>query len=65
MQPFDFELKTRMVSGSDSILRVGELAAELGMKKALVVTDEGIVAAGHVAIALESLAKHNLSLIHI
>ena len=49
-----------MVSGSDSILRVGELAAELGMKKALVVTDEGIVAAGHVAIALESLAKHNI-----
>ena len=60
MQPFDFELKTRMVSGSDSILRVGELAAELGAKKALVVTDKGIVAAGHVAIALESLAKHGI-----
>ena len=60
MQPFDFELKTRMVSGSDSILRVGELAAELGAKKALVVTDVGIVAAGHVAIALDSLKKQGI-----
>ncbi|WP_238381278.1 iron-containing alcohol dehydrogenase [Mariniblastus fucicola] len=49
-----------MVSGSDSILRVGELAAELGTKKAMVVTDKGIVAAGHVAIALESLQKQNI-----
>lgn len=60
MQPFDFELKTRMVSGSDSILRVGELAVELGAKKALVVTDAGIVAAGHVSIALDSLKKQGI-----
>jgi alcohol dehydrogenase len=61
MQPFDFELKTRIVSGSDSILRVGELSAELGAKKALVVTDPGIVAAGHVDVALDSLKKHNIA----
>ena len=49
-----------MVSGSDSILRVGELAVELGAKKALVVTDAGIVAAGHVSIALDSLKKQGI-----
>lgn len=60
MHPFDFELKTRIVSGSDSIQRVGELAAELGIKRALIVTDTGIIAAGHVAIALEALNKQNI-----
>lgn len=60
MQPFDFEMKTRIVSGSDSILRVGELAAELGLKKALLVTDPGIVAAGHVAIAVDSLQQQGI-----
>ncbi len=61
MQPFDFELKTRIVSGPDSLLRVGELAAELGATRALVVTDPGIVAAGHVAIALGSLKQQSIA----
>jgi alcohol dehydrogenase len=60
MQPFDFELKTRIVSGSDSIQRVGELAAELKIRRALIVTDPGIIAAGHVAIALAALNKQNI-----
>lgn len=49
-----------MVVGPDSILRVGELAAEIGAKKTLVVTDAGIVAAGHVDLALDSLKKHGI-----
>ncbi len=60
MQPFDFELKTRIVSGPDSILRVGELASELSAKRALIVTDPGIIAAGHVAIAVAALNKQNI-----
>ncbi len=60
MQPFDFELKTRIVSGSDSILRIGELATELSAKRALIVTDPGIIAAGHVAIAVAALNKQNI-----
>ncbi len=60
MQPFDFEMKTRMVTGPDSLLRVGELSAELGAKKALVVTDKGIVAAGHVQVALDALKEQNI-----
>jgi len=60
MQPFEFELKTRMVVGPDSILRVGELAAELGARKTLIVTDSGIVKAGHVQVALDSLKKQSI-----
>ena len=45
---FDYEPRTRLVFGVNSVERVGELARELGAKKVLLVTDPGIVAAGHV-----------------
>src|SRR5216684_9173304 len=44
---FDYEPRTRLVFGVNSVERVGELARELGAKKVLLVTDPGIVAAGH------------------
>ncbi len=44
---FDHEPRTRVVFGADSIERAGELARELGAKRILLVTDPGIVAAGH------------------
>lgn len=60
MLPFDFELKTRMITGADSILRVGELASELSAKRAMIVSDAGIVAAGHVDRATGSLQQHGI-----
>ncbi|MDB6064771.1 MAG: iron-containing alcohol dehydrogenase [Pedosphaera sp.] len=45
--PFDHRARTRLVFGVDSVEQVGELARELGSKKILLVTDPGIVAAGH------------------
>ena len=48
-------------SDRDSIRRVGELAAEVGSQRTLVVTDPGIVAAGHVAVAIESLKEHGIA----
>ncbi len=44
---FDHQPRTRLVFGVNSIDRVGELAREIGAKKVLLVTDPGIVAAGH------------------
>src|SRR5215471_7887014 len=44
---FDHQPRTRVVFGADSIERAGELARELGAQKILLVTDPGIVAAGH------------------
>jgi alcohol dehydrogenase len=52
---FDFHFRTRLVFGLHSIDRLGELAREIGSARALVVTDPGIVAAGHVERALVSL----------
>lgn len=48
-----------MVVGAGSIERLGELARELGTR-VLVVTDPGIIAAGHVAHGLEALAKSGI-----
>ncbi|HZQ48154.1 MAG TPA: iron-containing alcohol dehydrogenase [Verrucomicrobiae bacterium] len=44
---FDYQARTRLVFGVNSVERVGELARGLGLKNILLVTDEGIVAAGH------------------
>jgi alcohol dehydrogenase len=52
---FDYQPRTRIVFGIESSKRVGELAKELGLLKVLLVTDPGIVAAGHAKRVQESL----------
>jgi alcohol dehydrogenase len=47
MQSFDFLPRTRVMFGEGAIARAGELARELGFRRALVVCDAGLVAAGH------------------
>ena len=49
---FDSQPRTRLVFGEDSLERVGTLARDFGGKHALLVTDKGIVAAGHPARAI-------------
>ena len=44
---FDYQPRTRVVFGVNSIEQVGELAKSLAAKRVLLVTDPGIVAAGH------------------
>src|SRR5437867_6860214 len=44
---FEYQPRTRVVFGANSVERVGELARELGARCVLVVTDPGIVTAGH------------------
>jgi len=48
MNPFDFSAATRVVFGPGSLSRIGELARDLGATRALVVSDPGVVATGHV-----------------
>jgi alcohol dehydrogenase len=55
MIPFDFHLRTRIVFGDGSLARIGELATELRCRRALLITDPGIVAAGHVRSAVQHL----------
>ncbi|HMP79911.1 MAG TPA: iron-containing alcohol dehydrogenase [Pirellulaceae bacterium] len=54
---FEMQLRTRVVFGPDEIDRLGALAAELRCVRALVVTDPGIVAVGHVERGVESLRR--------
>lgn len=57
---FDFQPRTRFVFGAGSVDRVGELARESGARHVLLVTDAGIVAAGHAAHVLRSLEAATL-----
>jgi len=51
MQPFDFQPRTRFVFGAGVIDKLGELALSLGGpnagRRVLIVSDPGVVAAGH------------------
>jgi len=42
MQPFDFELRTRVVFGDSAFERLGELARDLAFTRTLIVADPGI-----------------------
>src|SRR5690242_8195280 len=47
LRALDYQPRTRLIFAPGSIERIGELAREIGGKKILLVTDAGIVAAGH------------------
>lgn len=55
LSPFDQTRRTRLVFGCGVLSRLGELARELGARRVLLVTDRGIVAAGHAGRALDAL----------
>ena len=55
MQPFDFQLATRLVFGPGTVSRLGDEARELGFNRPLLVADHGLQAAGHVDRALAEL----------
>ncbi len=53
--PFDHQPRTRIVFGRNMAQRAGELARQIGLKKVLLVTDAGVVAAGHMERVRRSL----------
>ncbi|MCZ6597795.1 MAG: iron-containing alcohol dehydrogenase [Planctomycetota bacterium] len=57
MKDIDSKLRTRLVHGVGAADRVGELAAELGAKRVLLVTDRHIVEAGHSERVERSLSE--------
>jgi alcohol dehydrogenase len=52
---------SRVLDGAGRLAELGSLTAELGGRRALLVTDPGIHAAGHVALALDSLAAASVA----
>ena len=55
MVPFDLQCRTRIIFGDGTVKRIGELAGEIGTRRALVVSDPGIIAAGHTQRAIDAL----------
>lgn len=60
VEPFDLKPRVRLVFGLGTSEKVGELAREYGAARVLLVTDPGIVAAGHVARIKGALEASNL-----
>ncbi|MCA9101223.1 MAG: iron-containing alcohol dehydrogenase [Planctomycetales bacterium] len=60
MIPFDFRLATRFVFGPGRLAELGSLVAELGVRRAMLVSDPGVIAAGHTDRASESLRAANV-----
>jgi alcohol dehydrogenase len=54
---FDFAARTRVVFGPGSLARLGTLVRELGARRVLLVSDPGLVSAGHLGRARESLER--------
>jgi len=60
MSPFEFDPQTRIVFGPEKIDTLGALASELGAKRALIVSDDGVIACGHTQRGEDSLKAAGL-----
>jgi alcohol dehydrogenase len=61
LPPFDFDPRTRVVFGSGTVARLGELVREAGGQRILLVTDPGIEKAGHTERCLHVLQQAGLT----
>jgi len=55
LSPFDHQPRTRLIFGNGTLSQVGDLTRELGGKRALIVSDPGIVKTGYVTRATSYL----------
>ena len=63
LEEFDFQPLTRLVFGPGSLDRLGELARGLGAERVLVVSDRGVIDAGHTARGIASLEAEGLDVV--
>ncbi len=62
MEGIDFQPRTRLVFGRGCVGRLGELARQLGATRVLMVSDPGVVAAGHFQRGRDALAQSGLEI---
>ena len=60
MIPFDFQPQTRIIFGPDAVDQLGDLCAELGGGRILVVSDRGIIEAGHAERGMDAIRAAGL-----
>jgi alcohol dehydrogenase len=63
MQAFDFQFPPRLVGGPGSVDHIGRLARDLEGTRALLLTDQECVAAGHAARIVASLEGEGLAIV--
>ena len=63
MVPFEFEPRTRVVFGRGTIQRAGQLAKALHFERTLLVSDPGVVKAGHVATLTKALEGDGITVL--
>lgn len=63
MDSIDFQHRTRLVFGNGKLRELGQLARQLGAKRALVISDPGVVSAGHFQRGVESLRAANIEVL--
>jgi alcohol dehydrogenase len=61
MHSFDFQLPTRIIFGAGKLSELGFAAASLGAQRTLLVSDPGIVAAGHTLRGIAALEESGLA----
>ena len=61
MTSFEFGFSTRLIFGSGTLNRIGEVTRELGCSRPLLVADPGIRDAGHVDTVLKILTDAGLN----
>jgi alcohol dehydrogenase len=57
MASFDFQCPTQIIFGPGTLTRLGQAAADLQAKRVLVISDPGIIAAGHTPRGVHSLEQ--------
>ena len=55
MHAFDCQPRTRIIFGADGLASLGELAVQAGARKTLLVSDRGVIAAGHTQRGVDAL----------
>jgi alcohol dehydrogenase len=60
MHSFDFHPRTRIVFGPGKLESLGDLASEIGTRRVMVVSDAGVIAAGHTQRGLDVLQRANI-----
>jgi alcohol dehydrogenase len=63
MLPFDFYCPTRIVFGAGKIDELGPIVSAIGAKRLLVVSDPGIVAAGHAQRGIDSIERFGITVL--
>ncbi len=61
MSLFDFQPSTRVLFGENTIAQLGKLTRELGGKRVLLVTDRGLIKAGHLERAQHVLEQEAIA----